>query len=137
MADCDFSEMGPIHLTLFPWKSAQAKKRFLVRWTNTGDKSAQLDHTAGIATIANHLKNPGGPQAWMLCQNLPNEAGIRIRGTGSKRLGVVEPVGFNGKTDCLVMNPEFSGDGSDLPMLGIKPMAYLGTSLCVNQGSPP
>jgi hypothetical protein len=102
-ANSDLSKMRPVHLALFSRESTQAEKRFPMNWAHTGHKPAQLYDAAAIATIPNHLENPGCPKAWMLGKDLANEIGIRIRCTAPQCFGIAKTFGLNGKDNGFRM----------------------------------
>ena len=119
-ANGHLSKAGPVDLTLFSGERAQTQKRFLMSRPQGSDKAAQLDHTATIAAIPDHLENPGGTKAWILCQNFPDEVGIGIGSTGAPGLGVIESLGFHGKAYRVGVKNELAGNGSNFPVFGIK-----------------
>ena len=87
--------------------------------------TAQLYDASGVTALADHLINARGAQSRMLGQYLPNELHIGIGDTGTQRLGAVEVVRFDGIANGIGMNAEFSGNGADFPVLGIKITANL------------
>ena len=72
-ANGNFSKMRPVHLSLFAGKVRRRRNASL--WVGRMQATTRRSCTTLplIAAIPDHLENPGGPQMWMLCQNLPNE----------------------------------------------------------------
>jgi len=85
-----------------------------------GDKSAQLYNAAAIASIPNHLEDPGCPQGWVFIKNLSNEMSIGIRCTGTQRLGIAEPFCLNRTSNGIGVKHKLAGNGSNFPMFDIK-----------------
>jgi hypothetical protein len=57
----NFTKVSPIDLRLFGRERMQAQKGFRASWAQRGYRTAQLDDTALVATLANHLVDARGP----------------------------------------------------------------------------
>lgn len=113
------AEMSPIHLRLLAGKGFQTQERLADLGAQAGHGAPQLDHAAGVTTVANHVVNAGRAQPRMLIQGLPDECQIRV-GQRSPQGLRVETLRFNGVAHCVRMQAQFTGDHADLPMLGVK-----------------
>jgi hypothetical protein len=71
--DHDFSEVCPIDLRLLGWKHMQAQERFWPTGSQIGHSAPQLDDTALVAALAEHLIDTGGAQPGILVQRLADE----------------------------------------------------------------
>src|SRR5579859_8185097 len=127
------AEMRPIHLRLLAGKGFQTQERLADLWAQAGHGAPQLDDAAGVTTVANHLVNAGRTQPWMLVQGLPDERQIRV-GQGGPQWLRVETLRFNGVAHGVRMYAQFTGDGADLPMLGVKVTANLGSNFGADHG---
>jgi hypothetical protein len=116
--------MRPIHLRLLAGKRFQTQERLADLGPQAGHGTPQLDHAAGVATVANHMVNAGRSQPRMLVQGLPDERQIRV-GLGGPQGLRVETLRFNGVAHGVRMHAQFTGDRADLPMLGVKVAANL------------
>jgi hypothetical protein len=65
-AHVNFTEMSPVHLGFFRREGMQSQKRFPVDGAQGGYDTTQLNDTALIATLADHLVNACGSQPRML-----------------------------------------------------------------------
>jgi hypothetical protein len=70
----------------------QAQKWFWPPRTKIGNDATQLNHTARITTVANHLVYPRGTKLWILFQSLADEGQVRIGQAAAQRLGAIEAV---------------------------------------------
>ena len=90
-----------------------------------GNSAPQLHDAAAVAAIANHLVDARGAQARMLIQSLANELQVGIDDRRTQLLAAMEAVGLNGVAHGIGVNAQFTGDGADFPMLGVKIAANL------------
>ncbi len=127
------AEMRPIHLRLLAGKGFQTQERLADLWAQAGHGAPQLDDAAGVTTVANHLVNAGRTQPWMLVQGLPDERQIRVGHRGPQGLRV-ETLRLDGVAHGVRMHAQFTGDGADLPMLGIKIAANLRADFRTDHG---
>jgi hypothetical protein len=86
------------------------------------DRQRQYRHPAlsrdGSGFPFDHFS--GTMRLWDVGNNLGNELHVRIVDTGAHRLSAVEPVRFDGIANRIGMNVEFTGDGADFPVPGVK-----------------
>lgn len=68
----------------------------------------------------------------MLVQGLANKVHVRIGQARTKRLATMETFRFDGIANSIGMNVEFTRDGADFPVLGIKIAADLHACFGVN-----
>ena len=118
-------KVGPIDLRLFAGKRLELQKRFAELRTQAGNGTPQLYHAAAVATVANHLVDACGAQARMVIESVANELDVRIDDGYSQRLGVFEAFSFNGVTNGVRVDAQFSGNGADFPVLDVKVAANL------------
>src|SRR5579872_1349487 len=69
------------------------------------------------------------PKPRILLQGLADELQVRIGQTRAQCFGTVESLRFDGTANRIGMHSQFSCNGSDLPMLGVKVAANLRTRL--------
>src|ERR1035437_4213892 len=128
----DFAEMRPIDLSLLCLKHMQAQERLHAPGTQIGNDAAQLNHTARIATVANHLVDARGTKLRILFQSLADEGQVRIGQATTQRLGTIEAVRFNGMANSIGMDVKLPGDRADLPVFAKKQMTDLHAGLCAD-----
>ena len=94
-------------------------------WAQQGHGAAQLYDASGVTALPNHLIDARGAQPRMLAEGLAHELHVRVRDTGAQRLSAVEAVRLDGIANGIGMNAEFSCNGADFPVLGVKITANL------------
>jgi hypothetical protein len=97
--------------------------------TQAGHGAPQLHDAAGIAAIANHLVNACGAQPRMLLQGLAYECNVGIDYGRTQGLCTSNSLRFDGIAHSVRMDTPFTGNGADLPVLGVKVAANLHTGL--------
>src|SRR6516164_5064451 len=75
--------------------------------------------------------DPSSPQSGILIQGLTNEAQVGIGEAAAQGLEM-KALGRNGTADRIGVEAKFSGNGPDLPMLGVKVTTNLGAGLGTN-----
>src|SRR5262249_42077343 len=135
-ADSDSSERGPIDLSLLSGQDREAQKGF-ARWrAELSDDTAQVWNGALVAAIAQHVEEPGSPQAGVLFESRGDQFEKGIGGARGGSASLIEGVGPQGALDSVRMQTEFRSDGSDFPMLGVKEATDVGKLFGSNHVSP-
>ena len=113
------TEGSPIHLRLFAGEGRETKESFARRGPQFFDAAPQLMNRAGETTIAQHFEQAGGAQTRMPLQDLAREGFVRFQ---HARLGLGRDGYDHAQSvfDGVRVQVERSGDGTDLPMLGVK-----------------
>lgn len=84
-ADRHQAELGPVHLRLLGGKRLQAQERFWAWGPQTGHRPPQLDDTAGVAALADHLVAARGSEPGMSLQALAHELQVGIGARGPRQ----------------------------------------------------
>src|SRR5713226_2413794 len=119
-ANGDRTEVGPISLCLLAGQSCQAQKGFVLCWSQSSYDPPQLDHTAAITAVAQHLIETGGAQARMLLKSLADEVQVRIGERGARRWATLKPLDFQSGAHRVWVQPQLGGNGANLPVLAMK-----------------
>lgn len=136
-ADPDGAKVRPVHLGLLGGKNLQSEEGLVGVRAQPGDDAPQLLDTAGVATIADHLVDARGAQAWMLLQHLAHKRQIRIDNGGPQRLGAVEAFHFNGAPYGVRVDVQGLCNRADFPMFGVEIAANLYTGFGTDHSSSP
>jgi hypothetical protein len=114
-------------LRLLAGKYLKAKEWLADLGAQVGHRAPHLNDAVGIAAIASHLVNASGAQPWMLVQGLADKFGVGIDNGRTQRPWVTEAFGLDSVACRIRVDDEFTGDGTDCPMLGIEVAANLRT----------
>ena len=133
----DFAKMGLVSLRLLAGESAQAERSLALGRAQFGHHAAKLSHAAGVAALADHLKQAGSAQTRILLQCLAQEVEVRIGeavtlvGHGLRKRSV-----SSAARTVSAMKAEFGRNGTDFPMLGVKQMADASDLFIRNHAAP-
>lgn len=119
------SKVSPVDLRLLAGKRMKLQEWFAELRTQAGNSAPQLHHATAVAAIANHLVDARGAQARMLIESVTNELDVGIDDGYSQRLGVMEAFALDRVANGVWVDAQFTGNGADSPVLGIKVAANL------------
>src|SRR5262249_24732870 len=112
---------------LFPGQRVEKQKGFTNLRAQACYSAPQLHDAAGVTAIADHLVDAGGAQSRVLLESLADELCVRINHGGAQWLsGAAEALRLDGVATGSGMLAQLTGDGADLPVLGVKVAANLG-----------
>ena len=90
-------------------------------------ETAELDERTGIAALADHLVDPRGAQARVLCQGVADERQVGVENAGPARTAPeTARLALDGGADRLMVEAELRRDGPDLPVLAVEQAPDLG-----------
>ena len=139
-ADRDFSEAGPVDLSLFAREGAQSQEDLAGIGAQGGHQAAHADDASRVPTDANHLEEASRSQSGILLQRLTEERLVGVgqaRASGLALPAPLEAVAADGSAHRVMVQVELVGNGSDLPVFGIEKTANPGHQLGVDHRSPP
>src|SRR6185312_1313650 len=115
----------PVHLRLFTDEDMKAQKCFLWPRAQARHHTPYLLDISPEAAILEHLVQPCGAKTRMRFQRLAHQGKIGIQHRGPKLLGAMKSLHLDGPLHSIGMNSQRLGDGSHLPVFGIKVAADL------------
>ena len=131
MTDADRPKGAPVHLRLLTGQGDHAAIDVRGRLgSQASHQPPDLHGRAGIAPLAEHLMEPGGPQAGILREGVADERQKRVEGTRPAHAAAAAArLMLEGSAHRLMVDAEGHGDGPDLPMLAEREAPNLG-ALC-------
>lgn len=100
-------------------QSGQAQEGFVFCWPQSSHDAAQLNHTAAVTAVAQHLIETGRTQARMLLKGLAQEVQVRIGEGGARCWATFASLDFQSGAYRVRVQPQLGGNGPDLPVLAI------------------
>ena len=119
------SKVSPVNLRLLAGKRLELQERFAALGTQAGNGASQLHHAAAIAAVANHLVDARSTQARMLVEGVADKLDVGIDDRRSQRFGTIEAFAFYRVANSIGVDAQFTGDGADFPVFGVKVAADL------------
>jgi hypothetical protein len=117
----DLPDMRPVDLGLFADERVEAQEGFVGwRGTHRRDKAPQGAFAAEIATLFDHVENPGRAQAWILLERLLDESVVRCNQERRSRWTQLWREQPENAPYNIVMDAKLGGDRAYFPMLGVK-----------------
>jgi hypothetical protein len=99
----------------------EPQERLRARRADRAHVATQLHDRAGVAPRAHHLEEARRAQAWMVLEDLREEAFVGVEHGGADLChGGREPVGLDRVPDGGVVYAEFGRDRADAPVLGVE-----------------
>jgi len=120
-------KVSPVDLRLLAGKGLQLQERLAALWAQAGHGTPQLHHAAAVAAVANHLVDARGAQAGMWIEGVANELHVGIDDGYPQRLGVPEAFALQCIANGVWVDAQFTGNGADFPVFGVKVAANLRT----------
>jgi hypothetical protein len=135
--DLYFAEMSPVGLGLLPGKESESQECFSLHRAQAGYQAPQLHNASGIAAIADHLENTGGPQSGIALQSRSHELDVGIGQARTQSGLATGQAVLQSTTHGVGMNTELPSDRANFPVFGIEPVTNLSLRFQIEHPAPP